>query len=62
MEKLIIDAARAVLGCDRLAAAEAEIEVWEPGQLPTEPPLTNDELVALRGIIQERYAWDGGDA
>ena len=58
LPSLTHDDDRAVDGADRLADAEAEIDSWEPATKPLlvpEPPLTDDELVALRGMIQERY-------
>ena len=39
-----------------LAEVEEEKEVLEAGDLyGYEPPLTDDELIAVRGLIQERY-------
>ena len=41
---------------EELAQVEEEKEVLEAGDLyGYEPPLTDDELIAVRGLIQERY-------
>lgn len=60
-------------GAEELAEAEEQQEVWEPGDPLTdelradgweftpipEPALTSDELIGVRGLLQERYedAW-----